>query len=46
VDQLVFDHRRRDQAAAVISQPHQALQHLLRPLSRSLPTTDRTIQDL
>jgi hypothetical protein len=46
VDQLVFDHRRRDQAAVVISQPHQALQHLLRPQSRSLPTTDKKIQAL
>jgi len=46
VAQLVFDHRRRDQAAAVISQPHQALQHPLRPQSRSLPTTDKKIPAL
>jgi hypothetical protein len=46
VDQLVFDHRQQDQAAVVISQPHQALQHLLRPQSRSLPTTDKKIRAL
>jgi hypothetical protein len=46
VAQLASDHRRRDQAAAVISQRLQALQHLQRPPSRSLPTIDKTIQVL
>jgi hypothetical protein len=46
VAQLASDHRRQDQAAAVISQHPQALQHLLGPPSQSLPTTDRTIQVL
>lgn len=45
-DQLASDHRRRDQAAAVVSQRHQVLQHLLRPQSRSLPTTDKKIRAL
>jgi hypothetical protein len=44
VDQLASDHRRRDQAAAVISQHPQALQLPLRLPSRFLRTVDKTIQ--
>jgi hypothetical protein len=46
VVQPASDRRRLDQAAAVILQHLQALQHLQRPLSRSLPTTDKIIQAL